>query len=153
MPVFEGTCLALRTRIVSHECNFQLSRTYRVHTVKPRQRSWEVYREDYLENKGARVCAVLRDTFAGPPCPADERAGRKVACLRFAIGAGMRSPTDVREAHDGNFWAHGGRVHCADIGLTKADFADLPAWLAAYEAAESTPGRAPAARPRRPAPR
>ena len=75
---------------MSHECNFLLARTFRVLTTLPR--SWSVYREDYKPYPGGGpVCAVLRDDFDGPPCPASEAEGRRVACRRYAHAAGLAS--------------------------------------------------------------
>ena len=121
MPIFEASCLDMRSKLMSHECNFLLARTFRVLTTLPR--SWSVYREDYRPYPGGGpVCAVLRDDFDGPPCPASEAEGRRVACRRYARAAGLASA----EAAAADFhWST--NLKCGDL-LGPADFAELEGW-------------------------
>ena len=121
VPIFEASCLDMRSKLMSHECNFLLARTFRVLTTLPR--SWSVYREDYKPYPGGGpVCAVLRDDFDGPPCPASEAEGRRVACRRYAHAAGLASP----EAAAVDFhWSK--NLKCGDL-LGPADFAELEGW-------------------------
>ena len=121
VPIFEASCLDMRSKLMSHECNFLLARTFRVLTTLPR--SWSVYREDYKPYPGGGpVCAVLRDDFDGPPCPASEAEGRRVACRRYAHAAGLASA----EAAAADFhWSK--NLKCGDL-LGPADFAELEGW-------------------------
>lgn len=143
-PVFASDCLAMRTKMMSHECNFRLAKTFRVHAAHPPQRSWEVYREDYVDGRGATVCRVLAEKFDGPPCPADDRAGRRVACLRYAHAAKL---TSLAAAHrDGDHQWRSPHHACDDFGFSDRDLAGLGAWHRAYEDAQVRgwdPGRAP----------
>ena len=125
----------MKTKIMSHECNFQLAKTYRVLATHPPARSWEVYREDYVKGRGADACRHLRDRFDGPPCPQDDRAGRRVACLRYVHVANLTKGPRAWDPdhHDGMWRGHG----CDDFGFTARDFAGLDAWNRAYEAAET----------------
>ncbi|KAH8072079.1 GTP binding protein [Aureococcus anophagefferens] len=101
VPIFEASCLDMRSKLMSHECNFLLARTFRVLTTLPR--SWSVYREDYKPYPGGGpVCAVLRTT-SRPAVPGLRGRGRRVACRRYAHAAGLarQVPTSV------NFFAVG----------------------------------------------
>ena len=121
VPIFEASCLDMQSKLMSHECNFLLARTFRVLTTSP-TRSWRVYREDYKPDGGGPVCAVLRDDFDGPPCPASEAEGRRVACRRYAHAAGLASA----EAAAADFgWSKS--LKCGDL-LGPTDFAELEGW-------------------------
>ena len=62
-------------------------------TTDPKR--WAVYRSDYGSPAGDN-CRLLRDRFDGPPCPADERAGRRVACLQYAHVLRVKTADEVK---------------------------------------------------------
>jgi len=93
VPVFETDCLNMKRPIMSHECNFRLARTGPVLSTDPKR--WTVYRSDY-NSPGGDTCRLLRDRFDGPPCPADERAGRSVACLQYAHVLRVKTADEVK---------------------------------------------------------